>query len=805
MLKNYFKVAWRQLRRKRYLSIIKVFGLGVGICASLLLMKYISWQWNFGRFHVESESIVRINTDHLIDGVRSGFSAETYSGVPVIAKERFPEVLDYVRMGRWIANDVEFRFEENLFRGRNCFFTDPSFFDVFSFKLLKGDPKTALMEPNSLVLTEKTAAILFGDADPIGKELVFESQKNFKVTGVVENPPTQSHMQFEILGSLSTMTNWGLQVYDDKQLNSAYVYGYLLLEKDTDTRALEEKISADVSRLKSMDEGMDIFQLQPLEEIHLYSEVDNEMEVTGEGNNIWILTSIAFLILFLGWVNHFNLFSANVLDQTQELGIRSVVGAGRMDLFFQLTISGLLFSLLGLGVGILLSLAVEPYVQRIFDIPIGDVSYFDFHLNDPAFYILVIVFLGTILNAVLPSIALSNIKAVSILPNYLIPNAGKWDLRGALVVFQFVIIVALIAATAIISNQNQFMREKDLGMNLENVLAIRCPLGTGYENVVTKYPHFKAEINAMHEVLGMSVSHEIPGNQLELLGSLGLRNEEYSFSFYRSYGDQEFFDLYEVPYVVRDTTVSPLSANDRYYVINETAARLLGFLNPEDALHEKLKRWGDEIEIVGVVKDYHQRSLHHSKLPIVYDFSGDNTMSDGYYSMRINGAIDQDLLRKIQAHYSNAFPNTIFEPIIVSDYFASQYQMDDKFKRLNLAFTLLGSMIACLGLLGLMMIKVEKRTKELSIRKVLGATVSGLVILLSKDILKITLIAWLIATPMVWYLMDQWLNNFSARIEIGWTVFLFTGMAVAAISILTTSVQALRAAMADPASILRDG
>ncbi|MBK8506490.1 MAG: ABC transporter permease [Saprospiraceae bacterium] len=779
---------------------------GVGIAASLLLMKYISWQWNFDRFHTKGREIVRIQNNHFVDGVLNSSSAMTYSGVPVLAKDNFPEVKNYVRLGRWIANDVEFRYGENLFRGKNCFFTDPSFFDIFSFEMLLGDPKTALLEPNSLVLSESTAKKLFGDDNPIGEEVIFESTKTFQITGVVKDPPVQSHIQFEILGSLNTMSNWGLDVYGDDQLGAAYIYAYLELSAGSDLLLLASKITNQVRKLKTTEGGSDEFILQPIRRIHLYSDLDHEIQTTGQGNNIWILTGIAILILLLAWVNHFNLFSANVLDQAQVLSIRRIVGASRGQLFSQLAFAAFLFNFLGLAAGIVIMLFSEPLIENIFGFPIRQFALSGISASDPAGYLVLLIVIGTFSNSFLPALTLSKIKATSLLTKQFPIQTNGFDFRRLLVIFQFAIIVALIAATGIIYQQTRFMQSEDLGLVLDDVIAIRAPLGTGYENLEANYPRFKEEINQIPEITSMSVSKDIPGNQLEMIDELIMNGSRYSWGFYRNYGDEEYFRTYKIPFLVRDTTVNLLHKEQRYVVINKMAADFLGFKRPNEALQAKITLWGDkDLTVAGVVENYHQRSLHHPVLPIIYDYSADGFLSDGYYSLKIDKRADtQVLIKKVNAMYSKAFPHTVFDHFDVSDYFSKQYEEDNRFKKLNLGFTLLGLIIACFGLFGLMIITVEKRIKELGIRKVLGASLGSLVLLLSKDMIKITAISWAIATPIVWYLMNEWLNNFSSRIEIRWSVFIWAAILVLLAAFLTTGSQALKAALVDPAKILRD-
>jgi putative ABC transport system permease protein len=374
------------------------------------------------------------------------------------------------------------------------------------------------------------------------------------------------------------------------------------------------------------------------------------------------------------------------------------------------------------------------------------------------------------------------------------------------VTFQFAIIVALIAATGIIYQQTRFMQERNLGLVLDNVIAIRAPLGTGYDNLEANFPGFKEVIDRIPEITSMSVSKNIPGNELEMIDEIIMNGHKYRWGFYRNYGDELYFKTYQMPFLAKDTTINLLHKEQRYVVINQMAADLLGFKRPNEALSAKITLWGDrDLIVAGVVENHHQRSLHHPLLPIIYDYSVDGLLSDGYYSLKVNKLANaQTLIKKVNEIYSKAFPHTVFEYFGVSDYFDSQYKVDNQFKKLNLGFTLLGLLIACFGLLGLMIITIEKRIKELGIRKVLGASLGSLVLLLSKDMVKITAISWAIATPIVWYLMNQWLNNFSTRIEIGWSVFIWAAILVLLAAFMTTGSQALKAALVDPAKILRD-
>ncbi len=806
---QYLRTAWRLALRKPMMSFLMTIGIGVGIAASLLLVKYISWQWNFDRFHEYRSEIVRVQHNHFRQGVTTSKSARTYAGVAVTAKEKLPEVKDYVRMGHWIANDVLFRYQENMFRGRNSFFVDSSFFRLFSFDLLQGDSAKALSEPNTLVLTERLAKMFFGEEDPIGKEVLFENMRTFVVTGVVEDPPVQSHIQFDILISMSTMTHWGFGgdgVFGDRHLKHPYVYTYLKVHPTADLGSLAERLTAEVAAQKPQSSDRDIFHLQRLEDIHLYSQLDHEMTETGQGNNIWIFMGVALLILLLGWANHFNLFFGATIDQLPALGIRKVIGARRSHLFRQLFVAASLPAMLGLLLGAVLAKLVAPIISSSFQIPLVGVSIFSLVPVDPAFKLLLVLVAGTLLGSLLPASIISYINLEAFIKGRSLVSPRGSMLRNILVTMQFAIIMALMASSIIIFQQTGFMENQDKGFEMDDVIAIRAPLGKDFEEHKRDFPIFRHEISALPYIKSMGISNQIPGNQLRLVDHLSHGPDDYSFSFFRNYGSAAYFDVFDIDFLVRDQSIDPSVSERNFTIINEMASELLGFESPQDAMHQMLQisDW-KEVEIIGVVANHHQRSLHHPVMPIIFDLSKNGLMTDGYYTFRLQHGTDRNAaMASIKALYQQAFPFTVFDPINVERHFAAQYRSDEHFKNLNLAFTALGFFVSFLGLLGLMMIVVGKRIKEIGIRRILGARLSNIVGLLFNDFLQILLTSTLIAALSSFYLMSRWLDNFSHRIDISWWIFVVTAMCTGLLVFLVVGYMSLRSLSVNPAETLRE-
>ena len=804
---RYLVQAWRQIKSQPTLSILKIVGLSLAFAASMLLMKYINWQWNFDRFHEDLDQIFRVATHHQDpESATMTHHAITYSGLGVLAKEKFAAVEDHVRMGRWIANDAVIRHEGSLYRGDGLFFADASFFEVFSFPLISGDPAEVLKHPNTVVLTQSSAQQLFGSENPLGKEVLFENKNPLVVTGIAANPPSQSHIQFDMISPLSTMTNWNLDVYGDQELEAAYVYTYLLIKENSDIDQLASQITKEYNKRKKQDLGKTSFTLTPLDKIHLYAQLEGDLKGNGGGNSIWILGGIAAFILLLGWINYFNIFYATSLDHQTSMSIRRIVGAGRRHVLLQIAVQAGLSILISLILGVFIARFCEAWISSRFGVPLHEVGLFDFGLEDPSTYLFAFLLLGAVVTTFVPALVLSRVGPTRVLRPWQPSRILTSTQQPLLIILQFSILIILLSGTMIIRNQTLYMQSQDLGLKLEQVVAIRGPLGVNYEVLKTALPAFFNELTSLPGVVDVAVSHHIPGDEMALIVSNPQDPESIPFTYYRNYGDASFFDVFEIGFSALDSAAlqGTSTADRRFCILNKMAADLLGFYTPENALGQFYRRWNQPMQVIGVVNDFHQRSLHHSLTPIIYDLSTDNIMSDGFFSIKHVRNDPSLLIEDIKVIFKKHFPYTVFEPMVVDQYFASQYRAEVQFFVLNLAFSLLGLIIGGLGLLALIILTIRRRLKEISIRRILGANLSNILWLLSQDYFKILLIALLIAIPLTTYLMNRWLANFAYRIQIEIFTVLGAAFLTFIMGCFIILIQGWRVTTTPPMEVLHD-
>lgn len=802
MILHFVRIALRRIWYNRGLTLLKVGGLGLSMAASIWLVRYVNFHWQFDRFHEHAEEIYRLNHHQLTEQQEEQRSAMTVAGSAVALKEQFPEVLDYVRLGRWIANDVVFQRGDKAIRDKDFFFVDPSFFEVFSFEWIAGDPRTGLGAPNTLFLSEQHAQALFGTEDPLGQEVVFEGRRNFTIAGVFRQPPTQSHFQFGLLSSISTVQQMGLDIYKDDHWEYPYVYAYVRIRTGADLASMMSVFNEQVNVQHGGPEQVHQFQLQALTDIHLYGDRQFELGASGNGKSLWILLGMALLIQLLAWINFFNIYTAASLAHLKNLGVRKVIGANRKQVAGQLVIESLILAGLGLGIGLLLAFLGEDFMASYFPDTATKLSWSDLRFGRPAFYLLFISLVGVVMSMGIPAWLLSSFQpAFAIGQKVRLPGLGA-KLQKGLTTLQFAIIIGLLAGTLVVYQQTVFMLDKDTGLALDDKLVLLAPLGTKhYENLQPHFQQFKYEMEALPEVEQLTLTREIPGNPLEVLQGVEIEGQTKSTIFARYTVEPGFFKAFEIS---RVAGIDPESrpADEPNIAINESAMRLLGYQDPEQILNKTITYFEDDHRVVAVMKDHHHRSLHHDLLPIIYDFFS-HPSEDGYITLNMSRRPSDEFLSTTQNAYQEAFPNSVFEHLELKAHYEEQYQGDLDFRRLGLAFTLLGFVVAALGLFGLSLLVFEKRTKEVGIRKVLGASVASIITLLVKDLLFWVLLGGLIALPLSWYLMDQWLDNFPYRVEPNWWLFAWSGLSAILMAFLTMSYQSWRTANKNPAIVLK--
>jgi putative ABC transport system permease protein len=792
MIKNYIKVAFRNLWRHKAFSLINILGLTVGMTAFFLIFLYVRFELSYDAFHSKADRIYRVVSDIKTptetinaDGPAWAVGAHLQGEFPVVeAQLRTANNSLLVRRG-----DIKFQEEHTMF-------VDSTFFQVFDFKLLRGDRNKALKEIFSVVLSETAAKKYFGKANPIGQSLLLtDGAFNATVTGVMQDIPANSIVQADVLVSMSTITrkfNPGL----DQQWGNYGERTYVLLKPGTNAKALTSRFPAFLEKMdgREMKEQQMVptLFLEPLRWVHLYSTRDGSK--VGNINKVRIFSAIAVFILVIAGFNFVNLTTARASERAKEVGIRKVVGAVRTQLSRQFIGECVLLCLFAFVLSVGVSAALLHPFNQLSGKVISDGIF-----SQPGDLLIlfgVALFIG-VLSGVYPALVLSSFKPVTVLKgSFSTGTKGIW-LRRSLVVVQFTLSIALIIGTIIVSSQMRYMRAQDLGFNKDQKLII----DTHGDSLKLA---FRNEVATLPGVQSVSMAGSVPGggnpgaySQIEnVKGDMQIANLDLYFV------DFDYLPQYKMKVLAgrvfsRDFGTDTTQA----MVVNEAAMHMFGYSDPKQIIGKKFDQWGRKGAIIGVLKDFHFRSLQEviKPLSIRIEPNGCNLLS----VQVAGGAGLPGTIAAIEGKWKNMMPTRPFSYYFLDDFFDKQYREDDRFGSLFLDFATLAIFISCLGLLGLASYSTVQRTKEIGIRKVLGASVSGIVTLLSREFVVLVGVSFLIATPIAWYFMHRWLEGFAYKMSIGWWIFAAAGITALLIALVTVSYQALRAALANPVKSLR--
>ncbi len=798
MFKNYLKIACRNVLKTKFCSSINIIGLAVGIAVCLLILQYVTFELSYDKFHTNLDDIYRLELE--------GF-AGSHGAAAQAVKEAFPEVRDYVKLnlsnteGIYSNKDIKFREEK-------VFFATDSFFSVFSFNLLKGDPKTALLEVNTAVLSESTAKKYFGSADPVGKSIIFGGTQRYKITGIVEDVPANSHFHFDMLISWPTLVRMR-GAWIESSWTSCPYYTYLLLQTGADSETFESKLKEFFEQKekeinKKEREELD-YHLKPLKDIHLYSNLDFEIEKNGDARTVYFLIIIALVVLSIGWINYINLSTARSMERAREIGIRKVVGAFRIQLIRQFLTESLLFNIAAVILAIITVQVFLPFFNQLTGTPLS------FKLwSDARFWLVCISMftLGVLLSGLYPAFVLSSFKPVAVLKGKLARSSKSGALRKCLVVFQFAASIALIAGTMTIYRQISFMKAQDLGVNLDQTLVVRSPgvfFNRSYVHFLNRVETFKAELERIPAVSKTTASTFFPGEYSWVRHSArrisDRKSDEKEFRITNI--DNDFVDFYEIEILAGRNFSYDFRTEYNCLLINEEALKLFGFETPEDAINEQII-YGNKavpLRIIGVIKNYHQESLKHDYNPTLFLRTLARWRTN--FSLRVSTENLSQTISSIQSTWNRVFPGNPFEYLFLDEHFDRQYHEDRQFGKISGLFTFLAILIGCLGLFGLSSYNTILRTKEIGIRKVLGSSISGILILLLKDLFKLIFIAILLALPVSYFYFHKWLENYAFRIEIGWWFFSIPIMLILSIVLLTVGYNTAKSATANPVDSLR--
>jgi len=797
MFRNYLKVAWRNLWKNKVYSTLNIIGLSVGMASCIVILVFVFYERSFDNFH--PKNIYRLNEVQKWEGMISSqkVALSMFPMGPTL-KNEFPEIKNYTRIN-WHGK-YQMSFQDKRIFLPMMYFVDSTFLDLFNFKLLKGDRKTALQNPHSAILTKSSAVKLFGNSDPIGKTITHyaEDTVSFQVTAIVEDVPENSQLQFDGLFSFNTiyrpeMMDW----WDGNWLDT-----YFELAPNTNVAALEKKFPAYLKKYLAKDDGWKGYELflLPLKDVHGHAgdiglDYLNYQKFDGSYTNIFF--AIALIVLAIACINFMNLSTARSAERAREVGIRKSIGAERRQLGLQFIGESVFLSLIALIFAIGLVKLFLPSVSNLsgrnLQLPL-------FHNGGLLLSLLAGTIVVGIVSGLYPALYLSSFLPVKVLKGSIQSGKNKGFLRNFLVVGQFCSAIFLMISTIFVVSQLRFMQERDPGFKREQVVTIPMDGITS-----RKFDLLKQDLLSSSLVTGVTAAQDQLGSHLdqsgvEFKGDGPLRN----LTTTRLIVDPDYLNLYQIPIVQGRNFSKEKSANGKQYIINEALSKELLKDKPHAPLSYLIgKHFGfDSLGyIVGIAKDFNFNSLHY-KIETMFLFN-QKDWSYATASVKINSKKSGDAIAFIQSVWTKIYPDHPFEFQFLDDHFSEVYGADSQVSRIVGILAGLAILISCLGLFGLASYSAEKRIKEVGIRKVLGASIQGIVGLLSRDFLKLVFYANLIAIPLAWWRVHVWLQDYAYRVPLSWWVFLLAGLSSVLIALATVSFQALKAAITNPVKNLR--
>lgn len=817
MWRNYLTIALRNLNKRRGFSLLNIFGLVLGMTACLLILQYVVYERSYDDFHPRAGQIYRLRLDAFQNGQLAWQSATVYPAFAPTLKREFPEVRNACRLHD--AECIMSNPKTNVkFAEKKGYYADPAFLQMFAVDLLAGNAETALSGPDKILLSESTARRYFGRTDVLGEQLLVKDPslfQTYEVSGVFRDYPANSHLVLDYLVSYATLGKIVAQAWSDTTNATETSWGwydfytYLEFQPGTDPAVFQKKLPGFVEKYidsRYAERQLNLrthVDLIALPDIHLYSNVNQEAEVNGDGRAVSVLLLIAFFILAIAWINYVNLATARSIERGREVGVRKVLGAGKGQLMRQFLAESLLLNLLAFVLSLILASLVLPAFNQF----TGKEISLTF-LGNPWFWGLTggVLVAGSILAGLYPAFVLSAFRPVSVLKGLLKRSSGGMSLRKGLIVFQFASTIALIAGTIVVFHQIDYMRKQNLGVDIEHTLVVhgaQTILDSLYEG---SYLPFRNEVLALPEVEALTASSSVPGDEIYWTNSTQRIGQGTSTSMYTVYNlgiDEHFIEAYALRLLAGRPFSREFGADteQKTMLLNETALHMYGFSNPEEALNQRIRRGRDTLTIVGVTADFHHQGLQKAINPIVFLFNPD---SRSYYSFKVKGANIDRTLAAVQQAWEKAFPKDPFAYFFLDEFYDRQYQSDVQFGRVFSLFAVLAILVACLGLFGLASYQILQRTKEIGIRKVLGASTGGIVGLLSKEFILLVLVAVLVATPLSWWAMTRWLERFAYRVAPEWWAFASAGLVAVIVAFLTVSFQSVRAALVNPVETLRN-
>jgi putative ABC transport system permease protein len=803
MIKSYFKIGWRNLLKNKSLFAINVSGLSIGIATCLVIMLFVVDELSFDRYNKKADQIVRIVLKAKVNGEVIREASTPAPVAPTLAKE-FPEVLSGTRLRRMESPKITY--QNTTHRGSQLAFVDPNFFEVFTLPFLQGDPKTALAEPHTIVISKQKAFDFFGNEDPLNKILEFKhTGEQFMVTGIIEEVPANSHFHFDLFASMEGLADAKL----DNWMSSNY-FNYVLLQKGTDAKAFEKKLPAIITKymgpqvsqmgmsyekFKENGNQVGIF-VQPLTGIHLHSEFTSELEPGGDIKTVYIFGAVALFMLLIACINFMNLSTAGATKRNKEIGVKKVLGSQRGQLIQQF----LTESFISTSVSMIFAITIVLLALPLFNQLSGKVLEASFLLNPK---VLLTLFLLAILIALVagsyPAFFLSSVGPIVALKSSAMSGGRTKGIRSALVVFQFVVSAGLILCIIIVNQQMSFIQNKSIGYDRDQLLVLRESYLLGknlnaFKNQLLSDPRIENVTQAAFVPAGPTDSN--------MTGVYAGQNAEAVRRTLIYNIDDRYIATMGMKLIAGRNFSETTASDSLNVIINETAVKILGLR--DSPLGQTLTIGIDdngvkrELTVIGIVKDFHFKSLHEVIAPLIM-------LNNPYGGLIIRTKTKEiaGLLTSMEEKWKTFHVEEPFSYALLDELYNETYLAEQNMGSILKVFGALTIFVACLGLFGLVTFTAEQRIKEIGIRKVLGANVGQIVALLSKDLIILVIISFLIAFPLGFYLMNRWLQDFAYKIEVQWWVYLLAGLTTLLIAFLTMSFKTIRCALANPMNSLR--
>ena len=802
MILNYFKISVRNILRHKVYSIINIAGLSVGMTCTILILLWVHYELSFDRFHANADRIYRLTENWNVGKTREKWAVTNWPAGPTFQKE-YPEVIKAVRFRR-VYGKVFCSYKTERFFIDGILFADDTVFDIFTFPLIRGNPGTALSTAFSAVITEEIAEKLFGTEDPIGKVIKIGDESGITVTGVMHNVPPNSHLSFRALVSLKTVFKLNPEHAKKQMENWAggnINYTYLLLQQNCNVFNLEKKLSAHIAKqaeeqLQFLGGSIEYF-LQPLTRIHLHSKL--ELDIAERGDIVYVVAfgAIAVFILLIACINFMNLSTARSANRAKEVGMRKVLGAQRVELIRQFIGESFFFSFISFIFALMLVELSLPLFRSLSGSNMNFQNITMPWLISGLFGIILIVGFAA---GSYPALFLSAFQPARVLKGSLKTGTTNSRFRGILVLVQFTVSLTLIIGTGVVLSQLKYMKNKELGFDNKQVVYFG-PINSDFKQSIKS---FKDVIKGYSQIAGVAFSSHIPSDPpiLEMFLPEGFTDAQSQLMHQMSI-DHQFIPAMGLEIVAGRNFSSSVSTDpDQAALINETTARRLGWKDPVGKTIISYRSPGPVTKtIVGVVRDFHIESLHKEIGPFFIE--NNPSFFHRYILIKINSGNLPATMELLKKKWTEIIPQLPFDFSFLDETFARQYKADEKLQAIFSNFGVLAILISCLGLSGLASFTAEQRTKEIGIRKALGASISGIIFLLSKEFTKWVLIANLIAWPVAYFAMNRWLQNFAYRISIGLGTFILAGVLALIIALLTVGYQAVKAARANPVDALR--